>query len=377
MARYLMLFFAMTFAACGTSNEYPSRAVMHLSSQTKWNSATTDAAAKADVIVLPMQRFFFPEGQAQLDRVVSLNPDVKFVGYVSVLAVGLMWPDTAYVEQQLPFEWEYYKVTRPYWAYTSTGDTLSIWPGQVMLNPIKDGQVNTVLISSIVRLVKKYSETCKIDGVFHDYLMTGVYRNPNYAGVNGATDFDGDGVPIEKDVEELRLLKQYQLQYLDSFRIVMGDEFIQIANGFPPQTDADYASRVNGILFERYPCQTGKYTPKKGTLNMIATQKGGWLRACRGRTWSILWSQGADSPMQPLVGSMLVGCFYAEGYLFNGWRFDFDAGKPKGYMTAVNDSSGALVLKREFEKGTARVKFYPNSEYISECVFDSTMTGAK
>lgn len=359
---------------------YPDKAVLHWSELQSWDDDLIAQAAEANLVLIPLDRCYSPESYPKLDALRELNPDIAIVGYHGLLAVATLWPDTAYLRAQIPYDLDYWNAVRDDWAYTTTGDTFMIWNDVIFLNPIKNGGLNLDLIDDIVGLVERYQDESghPVDGVLHDYFMYDPYMNPAMEDrVDGEADFDGDGVGYYDDEDEQALFMLWQKEYARAFRSRFGDDFIQIANGRPPQEDAELAGILNGLLYERFPLAVWR-SDRDGFVRFLANQEAGYLSTARGRTWSVVmdeWGDTSGGNMFCLVTSMLTGCFYAELYgscLFNGWTLAVAPGFPKGEMTLEGAIDSALTVRRTFSNGEARIRFSA-SGWEQEAVFDETL----
>jgi hypothetical protein len=357
---FLLLCLCSCLSSC--DNPQPGRAVVHWSAP-RWDSTTIASAAKADLIILPLDRIYAPEFHSTIAQVRKINPSVKIIGYLPTLAVQPTRPEWY---EAVPFERDYEASVGIFMARTLDGDTFSIWPGQYFLNPISGGTVNRELIHRIVRLLERYHRLNMFypcDGVLHDYSM-------DWLPSGNTIDFNGDGVPFSEDAAERALLQTYQLAMYDSIRAVLGNDFIQIANGQPAQTNREFTRRLNGVFFENYPRQPWGYTAQRGFMQMMATEREGMLRKARGRTWNVLADWNAPSDMC-YVSSLIAGCFYADSHgnaLFTGWL-----NRPETGLALWNATASGSMVWRVFKRGTASITFNADG-IVKECVFKEEAT---
>lgn len=346
---------------------YPRKGVIHWKSFIEWDEETLAEAAEAEYIVVPSSYCFSPLGEPNLARLRGLNPDIRILGYQGVLNEGMLWPDTAYLETYLPFELDLWRAVRDDWAWTTTGDTLQIWPGSIFLDPVTDGTLNYALIEDIVGLYEQYQEATgnAIDGVLHDYFTDYLYINWTLEGiVEGEADLDDDGIPYHDDPDEKAQLVAWQKAYVRAFDDRFGPDFLQVANGHLPQTDAELAGLLNGIYYEVFPNNRTGLSDRQGLELLIANCARGWLRPAGGRTWSIVTNDEiAQNNWFCLIASMIAGCCYTEHYeqaAFTGWEYEIDCGVPLGPAVSERGADGYLAWRRAFEGGEARISFDPS-----------------
>jgi hypothetical protein len=360
------------------SSCYPEKAVIHCASFAGWDSRLIREAAEAKMIVFPMFRCFSPESRPVLDELRRLNPDIKIIGYQGVLNVRMLWPDTTYMRENVPYELDLFNAVRGDWAWTTAGDTLEIWKDAPFLNPIKDESVNRDLIDKIVGLIARYQSQSgnAVDGIFHDYFMNDPYINPDIRDeVIGDIDFDGNGVTFYNDAAEQALFILWQEEYARAIRDRLGDDFIQVGNGYPPQYNPELAGLLNGINYECFPNNPWWQSDRTGFLRFLDNQREGYLRLANGRTWSIcanLYGNWNDGNFLCLLSSLVGGCLYTEQYgtdKFVGWSLDVNSGSPKGEASVAGSLDSTLTISRQFERGEVRISFNP-TETRKEFVFD-------
>jgi hypothetical protein len=398
--RTLFLFLMLiALFSCGTSNQpagpdpahsaappsYPEKAVVHSTSFGRWDSSLIKEAAESKMIIFPISRCFSPEARHVLDELRRLNPDIQIIGYQLVMGVSALWPDTNYLRTTLPYDLDYYNAVRGDWAWTTAGDTLMIWKNEMFLNPIKNGNVNLELIETLVDLLARYQDQTgnAIDGIFHDYFMTGPHINPDIQDrVIGDVDFDGDGIIFNDDENEKELFMRWQTAYARAIRNRFGDDFIQVGNGHPPQRDPELAGLMNGIYYECFPNNPWWQADRTGFLIFLDNQREGYLHKAKGRTWSVcanLYGQWSNGNLFCLLSSLLGGCLYTEQQgsdKFLGWTLDIDTGAPRGATSIEGGMDSTLTVKREFERGEVRISFFPTG-MRDTYLFDPTFNGSR
>lgn len=349
------------------SEQYPSRGIAHWSDFFEWDEATIASAARAGLVIFPMARCFSPDAVDIIARLRELNPDIRILGYLSVLHVTELYPDTAYLKAHLPWDYDFYRLVENKWAWTTAGDTLHIWPGMIFLDPIDDrGQADDELMTGIIDLLEEYNSRWPgaIDGVMHDYFMYAPYVSPYNENVIGDIDLDGNGILTSEDENERAVFLRWQKDYAAAIRSRMGPGFIQIANGKVPQEDAELAGYLNGIFYEFFPNMAWSLTDRTGFEILLENQADGWLTEAHGRTWSLLTNNSIEyNNMFCLLSSMLTGCFYTElinDFTFRGWSIDIDAGQALSGLTVEGKADSILTYRRSFSDGEALISFNPN-----------------
>jgi hypothetical protein len=222
-------------------------------SDVDWSDeANIEKIAKGDVAVLGLYGLWNNEANEELDviaKIRALNPDIVLLGYFLAKTNMTWWKNTA----PGSFTRTLYDRTEPYWSYTTTGDTLSNWPGQIVLNIL-----NPACRDSIVQTLAEFQEATnnKIDGVLWDYFEDGIWIHPDAAAsVDGDPDMDGDGIPMNSDPDE----RVAYLAACDSLvlqtRADLGDDFIQVFNGVRAHKSPEFAALGDGMYYEIFPTQ--------------------------------------------------------------------------------------------------------------------------
>ncbi|UCF06357.1 MAG: hypothetical protein JSV33_04820 [bacterium] len=350
-------------------SDFPLKCVYHGQSPMGWDTEDLEEVAQADMVILPSAWCLSPEASPVLEELTLRNPDLQMIGYLLVFAVSVIEADTVYLRRNMPFFLDYYYAVEDDWAFTTTGDTLMMWPGQIMLNPISNGEINRQLIDETVDLLEEYREHpgSFLDGVMHDYFMDspfiGPYARPT---VHGEIDLNGNGIIFENDAEEQALFIEWQIEYAREIRLRFGRDFIQIANGRLPQRNAELARLLNGIFYEVFPNLRWSLTDRDGLLTLLEQHAEGFLSKAKGRTWSLVTNEdGGSNNLFCLLASMLAGCFYTELHgtcLFTGWTIDIEAGFPIGPAIIEGSVDSVLTVRRQFTGGEVRMSFDPSGE---------------
>lgn len=350
---------------------WPHKGVLHWLSFFGWDDETIREAAEAGMVIFPMDFSLSPDAAPVIDRLRQINPAIKILGYHLVLAVPELYPDTLYLRRSLPYSLDYYYLALNHWAWTTTGDTLSIWPDQIFLNPIPGGDPNVALMEGIAELLHEHLEEHpgQVDGIMHDYFMYSPYINPTMAErVEGEIDLDGNGVLFSDDPAERAMFLQWQRDYAATIRDRLGPDFIQIGNGRVPQEDAGLAAHLNGIFYEVFPNMCWGLSDREGLLMLLRNHEDGWLAEALGRTWSIVTNHDVEyNNLFCALTSLLTGCFYADlqnGAIFEGWTVDLHPGVPASDLVIEGRPDSMMTFRREFTRGEVRMTFMRNGGRI-------------
>jgi len=207
--------------------------------------------ARADLVVLSAIHLWgnpLNESLHVIDRIKAINPDCKVIGYVLGKTSVLDWAANG---ATAPFGKDWFDRTRPYWAYTTLGDTLMDWPHQVVLDI-----ANPACREAMARTIAEYQRGSnnKFDGVFWDYFNTQIWIAPLVdATVNGDPDFDRDGIPMALDPGEIAAYKAGEVSLIGAVRDSLGAGFIQIFNGQRAYSDSTFAALGDGMFYEMFP----------------------------------------------------------------------------------------------------------------------------
>lgn len=311
--------------------------------------------------ILPIQHCLSERGGEIIGRMKSINPDIKIIGYQGLLGVSELYFDTLYVRRNIPYELDYYYVTRDHWAWTTTGDTLSGWPGSITLNPFTDGSLDYGFITDLVDLIEEYRQGRRsaLDGIMHDYFMYSPGIDPSSS--EGDIDLDANGVLFREDEMEKEFFLRWQIDFAREIRTRMGPDFIQVGNGKVPQENAELAGMINGIFYEVYPNMRWGITDRDGLTKLLENQREGYLARACGRTWSILSNDMIEyNTYFCFVSSLLAGCLYSEIYdtaIFTGWRIDTGPGLAESDLIIEGDTDTVMTFRRYFAGGEARISF--------------------
>ncbi len=242
---------------------------------------------RADLLIVQCDQFWGQAGfEGRLDLLRAAKPDLKIIGYFRSKVVKTSWGD----EPGQTYNHGLYEAARPYWSYTTTGDTLMDWPGAVVFD-YTNPAVRQAMLDVFVTHQRESSN--KFDGVFWDYFNDYLWISPNVTGLEGDPDMDGDGVPHMDDEDERQAFKDAQYDWVHEMQAAMGPDFIQIANGARAVLDSVFAAEFDGMFYELFPnVGLGTGATFKNALNpnqfnnLFAARN--WPRRTNGGPWLIL-----------------------------------------------------------------------------------------
>ncbi|MBK6900579.1 MAG: hypothetical protein IPH09_15450 [bacterium] len=223
-------------------------AALHWGDHDWTDDAMIEEIARADLLCIDAEVLWSdppPSGPSVVERIKAINPDCTVIGYVSVQMIRLDWEGYA-AGTYARTRWE---ALRPYWASTTTGDTLQSWPGKVNVNILEPACRDTIV--AIIADYQQNSGTA-FDGVFWDYFNAGIWI-PNFVNVTGDPDLDGDGIGIMSDPGELAAYKAACEDMVAGLRARLGEGFLQIFNGQRAYTDSTFAALCDGMNYELFP----------------------------------------------------------------------------------------------------------------------------
>ncbi len=340
------------------------RGIVHWKSFLTWDEETITEAADSRLAIFPISICLSEAGEEIIRDLKTLNPDLKIIGYLGMLSITELFADTATVLQNTPFEMDLHLIARSHWAWTTTGDTLSMWPGSIFLNPFTDGELDYDFIEDLVDLIETYQADMPIclDGIMHDYFMYRPYIAYGFEDViTGDIDLDGNGILVADDAIERENFLRWQIDYAAEISERMGSDFIQIGNGRVPQENAELAGVLNGIFYEVFPNMRWGLTDREGFQLLLQNQQAGYLSEACGRTWSILTNDAVEyNNYFCLVSSLLAECLYTEIYdrpVFSGWRLDVTPGSIRSDLITEGSEDSILTYSRLYSRGEARISF--------------------
>jgi len=350
-------------------------AILDWDVQQWWLPETVERLAKGDFVALTGSFVWGNAGAealAPISQIQARNGGAPVIAYVSAKNSLFVWEDP---ETLYPYEHTWWERTRPYWSYTTTGDTLTDWPGKPVLN-ILDPACREAMISTIVDYQR--SSVNKFDGVFWDYFNKKLWIAPG-AVFEGEPDLDGDGIPHEEDEDEKAAFQAAQVSLVEALRDSLGEGFIQFFNGQRAYGDPAFCALSDGTLYELFPTL---FFPDPDMRNALDPSYENslfnvidWPRTQNGGPYILLanrWQNYfVDHNYQPTyinhgnsfraVG-LLTGCYsvWNRGTTSYGWTDnDINLGQPVGPTVIDGD-----VYTRDFDFGRLELILtsgnYPN-----------------
>jgi len=335
----------------------------------------TEAAeryARAELVVLESTYLWsWPRNTGFVASVKALNPDTRVLGYVLAKNSWTTWgdePDSDPIAN--PYGWDWYQATRPYWCFTTTGDTLMDWPLQVVLD-ITNPACRRAMIEVLLKWRREGENP--VDGFFWDYFANSLWIAPAVdATVDGEPDLDGDGIGHFEDADERQVFRDAQTALVLETRAAFGNDFIQIFNGGRAAGDSSFAALGDGMFYELFPAVGFWGGPSMALAldparpnNLYAAR--GWPRTRNGGPWLILSNptpvNWLDSDGQLVVFNLgdlnrvvalLTGataCYHEPPYVRYGWpAYEPALGLPLGGVVAHGDT-----LTRDFSDGRVQL----------------------
>ncbi len=245
-----------------------------------------------------------------IDRIKAVNPDVKVIGYISAKTAQLSGEPAG----ANAFWHEWYVRTRPFWVYTTTGDTAQDWPGNVVLN-ILDPACRTAMIETVMDFQRTSAN--HFDGILWDYFNNSLWVYDGLTNVTGQPDMDGDGIGHAQDYDEQVAYKSAEVALVSALRDSLGENFIQVFNGQRAYSDSTFAGLADGLMYEIFPTLLFPQPNMKSALdpaypfNLYAARR--WLRSGNGGPWIVM-----SNPWRTQYGDIDGGTHYIMSG--NQWR---------------------------------------------------------
>ena len=243
--------------------------------------------ARVDLLITDPARFWDGGGHAEdIALLKAANPDLKIIGFFRSKCVRLEWAGLS--AEDNPYCRALYEASRPYWAMTTTGDTAQDWTGVALFDFTNPAARRAMLD---VFVAQQESSPYKLDGVHWDYFNNSLWISPDVHTMEGDPDLDGDGIAHWDDEDELQAFRDAQVDWIQEMRAIMGEGFIQTVNGARALVDSNFASLVDGMLYEVFPnvglggseryraaLDPGRYNNLFAAHNWPRTRNGGpWL----------------------------------------------------------------------------------------------------
>lgn len=355
-----------------TDNYWPTMAIVDWSQVDLTDPEKIAEFARADIIALETAYVWRDNlNPGALDEIRALNPDVRIVGYLNAQDSWLAWGNIDRSDAENPFyTWEWFQATKPYWSYTTEGDTMLSWPGKVLLN-VLDENCRQAMVDVLVDHWSAHDNV--LDGFYWDHFNSFLWVPIEIPGVEGEMDLDGDGIAHRDDEDEKQAYRDASEDLIRRVRRALGSDVIQIANGQRAPSDPEFAALFDGMFYENFPEYSFSGDELRQSLdpevenNLFEART--WCRADNGGPWLILsnWGQfyapnedgvtvvWKRADLNRAIG-LLAGCLsvYYPGTSYRyGWpAVDVDLGMPLG--EAVQDGD---LYTREFENGRVVLSF--------------------
>ncbi len=208
--------------------------------------------SKADVFVYSGMYLWGHSGSENLrvvERLKELNPDLVILGYVLAKTVYLNWINAPINSLNRTL----YDRTRPYWSYTTEGDTLFDWPGQVVVN-ILNPDCREAIAGTFAEFAQASNN--QVDGFFWDYFNKKIWIAFSVEDqVDGFPDMDGNGIPMAEDLAEIEAYKAACDSLVMRTQELMGEDFVQVFNGQRAMSDSSFAALGDGMYYEIFPTE--------------------------------------------------------------------------------------------------------------------------
>ena len=305
----------------------------------------------------------------------AANPNLKVVGYVNAHTTWLSWGDPARTDPAVePFKAEWDAAVRPFWSYTTTGDTMTPWPGKIVVN-ILEPDCREAMVQVLANHWTSHGNV--LDGIFWDHFNEYMWVMNNVPGREGDLDLDGDGIAHRDDEDEMQAYRDASVELIQRTNEVLGSHVIQITNGNRAGRDSVFARLVDGTMHETFP---SGFTTMREALelsqpnNLFAVNK--WFRTRNGGPFLILSNTGVvqyqiDGEVEPLrkaefnrIVALLTGSLVAYHPLDQSTHYSWpetaiDLGSPVGAAHFSGD-----LISREFENGWVRLDFTNGTDYL-------------
>jgi len=284
-----------------------------------------EKVAKADVYLYHSWYLWGNDVNEELrvvDKLKAINPDLVVLAYVSAKNSALNWENSS-----LPYQQALYERTLPYWSYTTEGDTLMDWPGKVVLN-ILDPGCRDVITGTLAEYHAATNN--QVDGIFWDYFNRKIWIAFSVGNrVLGDPDFDGDGIAMAQDPDEMLAYQAACDSLVIRTRELMGEDFIQVFNGQRAMSDSTFAALSDGVYYEIFPTEMFP-EPNMATAldpdypaNLFAAMT--WPRTvnggpytCIGNMWQNIYFDHNGDPNQINLGNMYRAVGFLTG-VYNNW----------------------------------------------------------
>ncbi len=244
---------------------------------------------RADIVIVqPSQFWGRSDLEGKLAPLRAAKPEIKIIAYFQTKGTFVSWGENP--RELQTFNYDLFHAAKPFWCYTTEGDTLMDWPGSIVFdftNPAARQAMLDVFVNH------QRASSNKFDGIFWDYFNDRLWIAPQVVDMEGEPDMDGDGVPHLEDDDELQAFNDAQYDWAHELQAAMGPGFIQIANGSRALTDPQFAGEFDGMFYELFPNvgfgsgETFKRALDPNHYNNLWTARD-WPRRTNGGPWLIL-----------------------------------------------------------------------------------------
>lgn len=325
----------------------------------------------AEIAAMPMAMFqlrwcLSAEAVPVIAQLRALNPDLVIIGVLSLLSRPDSWapgPGT----DRFPLSSDLYDLLSDRPVISSEGEEVLMWSDAPMFNPMRGHGIDTALLTRMVNVIAHYATVYpgQVDGIMHDYTSSRPFAFPaGDASLEGFIDLDGDGTAFGDDPDEIAAWRGWQCALADQLQERFGPGLIQIANGRLPLDDADYAQRMAGVIFQKFPRLVWDWPAQQGLDTAIRMREPGQITPRRGHYWNFYWA--ATTTVDGMTdfrryASLLTGDFYETNSTladeFRGADPDrVELGSAVGSMTRTRVDE-TEVYARDFEGGTVSIEF--------------------
>ncbi len=317
-----------------------------------------------DIAASPLAAFqlrllLSPEAQVPIAKIRAANPEIVILGILGTQVYFDSWNGEQH-RQRFPLGAALYDLFQGHEAYRTDGVMATKWVGAPMVNPWRAGMVyNQPLMMRQVDVIAYYATEFPraMDGILHDNVSLHAYLWPQPDDPETQqADFDGDGVGIEHDLDDLTAWQQWQVGYVQELQSRFGGGFIQVGNGDRPLRQPEFTALLAGVVMEAFPQTVWYYTYLEALDLITGIQQSGLLTPRRGRTWTLLWDNNDQNPAFTRTASMLADAFYALDETDEWIADDPEAGRAgtiQGPLVRTVLDDGGVLFERPMEKGRA------------------------
>jgi hypothetical protein len=318
--------------------------------------------ARADFLVMmtgAMWGYAPVESLQFYNRVKAINPDCIITAYQPAKQSLLSWANPT----SPPYFRTWYERTLPYWAWTTEGDTVQDFPGNVHLN-ILNPDCRAIMIQTLVEF--QSTSVNPLDGIFWDFFGPHFWHHPDLV-IEGDPDFDEDGIGYWDDPDEMEGFLAAQDSLVAALRAALGSDFLQIFNGGRARLDSVFAAKSDGFYYEKFPTLTPFYSSMATALdpdfeyNVFRTRA--WPSTQNGGPYILLgnilsryfidhnqeltlFDSGNQFRVVALLTDTYVGWLSLGAHIFRWPEVDISLGPPLGPVQINGD-----VYTRDFRYG--------------------------